>query len=404
MARTIEAIFLVLLVLLFGILLFYSVGLTTDGVDEEVDSFGEDSADYFQIPSSSSTQSDIDKDDVPDLEDNCPEYYNPEQLDRDWDGVGDVCDIKKGSGSDKKSDDECDSDSDCGEDGYVGEYSCSGDNRVRDYETFTCDDGECDSDIEEVIVEECAFGCVDGNCVIPDCDEDSDCDDSDDYTYDVCVNPGTDDSYCSYEDILCIENSDCGDSGLVGEEFCSRDDVVRLFELWTCENPGTVESACSSGLDEQLIEVCGDYCSDGVCEEFICEDDSDCDDSDAYTKDTCYLDSTVDSYCGYEDILCILDSDCGVDGFVGDLFCSGDDVMRMFKMFTCNGAGTVGSTCSYSEIPATMEECADVCVDGSCGDVECYNDTDCDDSEDYTEDICYLNGTADSYCGHEDIL
>jgi len=218
MARTIETFFLVLLILLFGILLFYSVGLTTDDVDKEVDSFEEDPADYFQIPTSSSTQSDIDDDGVADLEDNCPEYYNPEQLDRDWDGLGDVCDIKKGSGSDKKSDDgECEESIDCGTDDYVGDYFCSEGNKVKNFETFACnnpgeEDSYCNSDIEEVIIDECEFGCVDGMCVIPSCEEDSDCDDADDYTEDSCVNPGTDDSYCEYEDILCVANSDCGDS------------------------------------------------------------------------------------------------------------------------------------------------------------------------------------------------
>ena len=35
---------------------------------------------------------DSDADDIPDTEDNCPDTYNPDQLDSDGDGIGDTCD------------------------------------------------------------------------------------------------------------------------------------------------------------------------------------------------------------------------------------------------------------------------------------------------------------------------
>ena len=37
--------------------------------------------------------SDIDDDGIIDIEDNCPENYNPYQFDNDGDGVGDGCDL-----------------------------------------------------------------------------------------------------------------------------------------------------------------------------------------------------------------------------------------------------------------------------------------------------------------------
>jgi len=56
-------------------------------------------------------------------------------------------------------------------------------------------------------------------------------------------------------------------------------------------------------------------------------------------------------------------------------------------MFACNYPGSVGSSCSYSIAPAIMESCADICVEGACEGVVCYDDSDCDDSNDYTEDV-----------------
>ena len=37
---------------------------------------------------------DADDDGIPDEEDNCPETYNPDQTDSDYDGFGDVCEPK----------------------------------------------------------------------------------------------------------------------------------------------------------------------------------------------------------------------------------------------------------------------------------------------------------------------
>jgi len=38
-----------------------------------------------------STLSDYDGDGIPDVDDNCPDYYNPDQVDSVGDGIGDMC-------------------------------------------------------------------------------------------------------------------------------------------------------------------------------------------------------------------------------------------------------------------------------------------------------------------------
>jgi len=50
----------------------------------------------------------------------------------------------------------------------------------------------------------------------------------------------------------------------------------------------------------------------------ICDEDLDCDDADSGTSDVCHEPGTVGSYCTNGDIACEGDSDCGVDGLIGD--------------------------------------------------------------------------------------
>ncbi|MBI2452308.1 hypothetical protein HYV50_04510 [Candidatus Pacearchaeota archaeon] len=59
------------------------------------------------------TGDDTDDDGILDLCDNCPEYYNPEQNDRDNDGKGDDCDFERNGGGNGDEEDEEESEQEC---------------------------------------------------------------------------------------------------------------------------------------------------------------------------------------------------------------------------------------------------------------------------------------------------
>jgi len=306
----------------------------------------------------------------------------------------------------------CDNDLDCGTDGFVGDEFCNGpggDDVWQDYKGYDCLNPSlgtsfCDSATEPRLVEVCADGCVDGDCVEIICEKDDDCDDADAYTKDTCVNPGTPESYCDYEDILCWEDGDCGIDGFLGDVYCdgpSDDDVWQNFRDWTCENPGSVSSSCSQVVSQELIIDCPDTCENGACIDIVCYTDDDCDDGKNETADYCNKPGTVESYCTHEGVICSEDRDCGSNRSIGGMYCYGDDIYREFMSFTCNFPGEFLSFCGNDIIEEKFFECQYACANGFC--VRCNENLDCADEDIYTEDICWFSGTLDAYCSHEHI-
>ena len=117
-------------------------------------------------------EGDPDGDGIPNYADNCPDISNPDQIDSDGDGVGDVCDPCTGSDNiDSDDDGICDSldncylynpdQADCNENG-IGDV-CD----VADQTSFDCN--------QNIIPDECESDC-DGDGLIDDCDNDPDID------------------------------------------------------------------------------------------------------------------------------------------------------------------------------------------------------------------------------------
>lgn len=159
----------------------------------------------------------------------------------------------------------CTVDGDCA----TGEICCSG-SCVVPPTCPSCDDGnECTSDscdttdpCNPVCVSEnladgttCADGtgwCTAGECFIPECMDDADCNDGIGCTDDTCV-----DNLCSYT----ANDTNCPDDGLycTGTEYCDPD--------LGCQSSG---DPCASGTtcneDTDSCDGLPSYCGDGLCE------------------------------------------------------------------------------------------------------------------------------------------
>jgi len=334
----------------------------------------------------------------------------------------------------------CVNNNDCGFTGFTGQEFCQQDNVFKKFQESICNNpgtknSFCSSDISSQLVLECADVCVAGACIEINCYNNADCDDSNVYTDDVCVNPGQVDSYCdydgvrcfsnndcddlnaytidscvnpgssnsycSYDDVVCINDNDCGIDGFVGNNFCLSENVFRDYKEFDCLNPGSASSSCSQNVEQRLVEECADTCVAGACVDITCYNDLDCDDGNSGTSDSCVNPGQTNSYCTHGDIDCFLNSDCGSNQYVSNNYCSGNNVYRDLRIFMCNDAGSVLSFCSDNTIPKLISECSYVCSDGLC--VRCNEDSDCDDGNSGTQDICRFAGTLESYCDNENI-
>ncbi len=122
-----------------------------------------------------------------------------------------------------------------------------------------------------------------------------------DYTYQPPVEPpiepnNTEQNNTENETIACSLDSDCATFSIFSGNSCSGNNVTQNYTLTKCINPGTKESFCSYEEKTEVLKVC-DLCLDGVCKTVGCFNDSDCDDGALFTKDTCIFPSTENATC-----------------------------------------------------------------------------------------------------------
>jgi hypothetical protein len=188
--------------------------------------------------------------------------------------------------------------SDCGTDGFIGDTYCVSNNVTRDYVTYQCSSQSvCSFSTVPKTISVCSESCSQGACQEDvTCDSAGDCSDGNPLTYDECVSPGTSQSMCTHVPLECSSNSDCGNTGFVGLEFCQGDLVFKNYQTSLCVSPGTLNSRCEQTTAPQVINECSNACAgNGVC--VVCNENSDCSDNDDSTHDSCVLPGTVLSYC-----------------------------------------------------------------------------------------------------------
>jgi len=164
----------------------------------------------------------------------------------------------------------------CGANGFVDGLFCQNNNVFQNFITYTCinpgqTNSYCTNSTNSQLKEDCnnVFRiCSNGICINPPviiCNNNSECNDNNDYTYDICNNPGTPESSCSHNPIICFKDSDCGNNGYVNERYCQDNNVFQDYKEFECNNPGTVSSSCTNSITSKLTDECSYDCHDGEC-------------------------------------------------------------------------------------------------------------------------------------------
>ena len=269
---------------------------------------------------------------------------------------------------------QCLSEADCGTDGYIDGKFCSVNNVAQTYRNFSClqagtPQSQCTFEDKTNVLQQCSPNlCSNGACVQP----------------------------------LCKKNSDCGIDGFVGENICTTNGSVgKIYTTFTCNNPGTLNSACSSQNETKTTLQCPSGCANGSCLQVKCNINSECNDNNNYTIDECVKPGTSESFCRNTEINCVSNLDCGVNGFIGNEFCSANNVEKNYQNSTCANAGTLNSYCQVSVEPRQIQQCQFACTQGGC--IRCDADIDCSDGNSSTTDTCAMPGTINSHCSNTPI-
>lgn len=240
--------------------------------------------------------------------------------------------------------------------------SCSADYECNDSNSFT----------QDVCLNPGTASSVCQNTQIPIlCSSNSQCNDNNSSTIDTCMNPGTTTSYCKYtpNPVACTSNAQCGTNAWLGNNFCKSNNIWDTYRTYTCSYPGTTKSKCTVSDAGKLKTSClkGQLCDNATCVTPSCSTNTQCNDNNANTYDVCTNPGTLQSACTYTPISCLNNAQCNDN--------------NANTIDTCTNPGTVQSKCTYTQI-------------------SCINDAQCDDGNSLTGDSCINPGLKTSYCKH----
>jgi hypothetical protein len=287
----------------------------------------------------------------------------------------------------------CSLESQCGIDGFITIDACDANDDVsKIFRDFSCTNaGSANST--------CGF--VDTRIISSDCGAGQTCENA------ACAN------------VACSVQTDCGTDGFLGNSFCdTAGGVSDTFRDFTCNLGGSANSTCSSTDTIVQTTICspGSLCENGACQTVTCTVDSQCGTDtflgnafcgtsgnveDTFRNFSCSNSGTVNSTCGFVDsietvqicgattpcfngscqtLACIVEADCGVDGFLGNPVCDiNGNAADTFRDHTCSNGGTLNATCSFTDALLVSDTCTttETCIAGVCTGIACTTSADC---------------------------
>ncbi|MBD3355037.1 hypothetical protein GF361_03555, partial [Candidatus Woesearchaeota archaeon] len=347
----------------------------------------------------------------------------------------------------------CEKDSDCGTERYIGEKYCSGSNIVQKYRNYNCfspgtNNSYCNHTEYEITRDSCSISCEDGYCI-----------DSASYIwntnsnsnkiYRLTLNGTVVDSFDRPKffnggiawgggylwHITYDKTYKMTVDGVVVDSFDSPGDFFGLAwgegYLWgSYYNDAKIYKMTADGTIIDSFDSPGDQPRGLVWDEgYLWNVDSNENKIYKLATDGTIIDS-FDSPglsprgLAFESnskiINCYLDSDCGIDSWIGNRYCESGDIKQEYKEYRCYNAGANNSYCHYHIIDKKRKHCEFGCSQGIClgnpSNYTCSEDSDCgtdrwignlwcesgDIYQNYRTWICNNASTSDAHCGYKD--
>ena len=173
----------------------------------------------------------------------------------------------------------------------------------------------------------------------------------------------------------------------LGDDEHGNDTIDNDGEIWATLTTDSQVKNCEinwdegwQAIDKTITSISHIYLSEGTKTVYYqCYDDND----NCITVDDSILIHLV--------IACLINSDCGTDGYIGNPVCQNNDVWQNYITYICNNAGTYDSYCSNLTALKLKEDCGeDYCED--------WESDYCKLDDVYHERTCHDKGCSSGAC------